>query len=370
MVKRVLQIAIPLTLVTLIAATGFIVYRLSQPAIFISPEINPQVLSSSTNSPFLSAEGSSSNKLTTDNLQLTTKTNHYQVIGFLPYWLLNQTDYIQYDKLTHIAYFGIEFDEHGEIITQLEDGTQELGYHRLHQNTVSQIVRRSRETRVQPILTVKILNNEGIQAAINPDHRSQIINKIIKIVNQRNFTGINIDFEYIKTPPPEVKSQFTDFIKELRTQLNNYQLTTNNYQLSLDIYSDTAAKQPERLWQLQDLTPYVDYFIVMGYDFHRATTPKAGPVAPIHGAPLRWEEDISTSLSQITQLVPSNQIILGVPYYGYEWRTYTDQTNSTTYPKSGQLASYSRVKETFPECVFLSEPTEQESPHCLELLGF
>src|SRR3989338_7629026 len=231
MVKRVLQIAIPFTLVTLIAATGFIVYRLSQPAIFISPEINPQVLSSSTTPPFLSAEGSSSNKLTTDNLQLTTKTNHYQVIGFLPYWLLNQTDYIQYDKLTHISYFGIEFDEQGEIITQLEDGTQELGYHRLHQNTVSQVIRRSSETQVQPILTVKILNNEGIQAAIDPTNRTQIINQITQIMQQRNFIGINIDFEYIKTPTEETKNLFTDFIKELRQQLNNLQPTTDNLQL-------------------------------------------------------------------------------------------------------------------------------------------
>lgn len=315
---------------------------LMNPPPLLSPQSDPQVLSASTNE-------------TNSDQQ---KANSYAVYGFLPYWLLNKAEYIPYDSLTHIAYFGIEFDDQGELMTHLEDGTKELGLHRMSQNTVSQIIRQSKQSQTSPILTVKILNNDGIEAAIDPENSQQVIDEILQITQQRNFSGINIDLEYINSPSTEIQNQFTEFIKQLSQQLNDYNLTPTPYDLTIDIYADTGYKQSERLWQLQDLAPYVDAFIVMGYDFHRSTTSSAGPVAPIHGAPEKWEEDLNSSLSFIMDLVPPEKIILGIPFYGYEWSTYTAKPNSATIRRSGGIATYTRVKELLENCNIITDLAE------------
>ena len=276
----------------------------------------------------------------------------YEIIGFLPYWLLNQADHIQYNTLTQIAYFGIEFDQNGQLKTREPDGSQELGLHRLHNSeTLNNILQQNQNPYLQNTLVVKILNNPGIEAAISPANRDRVISEILTFAKDYNFQNINIDFEYIRTPPPEIKTHFTQFIKELRQQLTvRCQKSDVKCSLTIDIYADAALKQSDRLWQLADLAPYIDQFIVMGYDFHRTTSPQSGPVAPLRGAPQLWEDDLITTLRALTQLVPPQKIILGLPFYGYEWDTYTDQPASATIKGTGRLATYTRVQELLKEC--------------------
>lgn len=311
-----------------------------QPLVFTSPE--SQILSAEINAP-------------TSNQQPNTS---YQIFGFLPYWLLNQSEHLQYNSLTHLAYFGIEFDENAKIKTHEPDGSRELGYYRLQtSSTVSNIIQNSHANNIQPILVVKILNNDSIEAATDPANSDQVISQILELTTQYSFSGINIDFEYIHTPPRTTQQNFTKFIKKLRQEIDvNCQMSDVKCSLTVDIYPDTGTKQSQRLWQLTDLAPLVDHFIVMGYDYHRTTSPQAGPVAPIHGAPYKWDEDLMHSLAAITKLVPPQKLILGTPFYGYEWETYTDQPHSTTLPHTGRLATYSRVQNLLETCPLNPKP--------------
>lgn len=302
-----------------------------------------------------------------------TNQNQYIVLGFVPYWLINKSKYIPYQSITHLAYFGIEFDDQAKLKTRLKDGTRELGNYRLHQPTVQKIIKSTLHANHQPVLTVKILNNSGIESAIDSSNRKQIIKQIIEIMQKNSFTGINIDFEYIHSPSQKTQTDFTEFIKTLRQQLNAActQLP-DNCSLTIDIYPDTADKQSNRLWQLSDLAPHVDNFIVMGYDYHRTTTPKSGPVAPIHGSPEYWEEDLSTNLRSITQEIPPQKIILGIPFYGYEWSTLTSQPLSSTIVGTGRLATYSRIKKLLNTCDFVNtiEELDKETDQLPCLLNF
>ena len=110
---------------------------------------------------------------------------------------------------------------------------------------------------------------------------------------------------------------------------------------------------------MYDSAPFgkiVDLVIVMAYDFFRPSSLLAGPVAPLRG---RCQEptnqvscldyDIVTSISDINKLVPSYKIILGIPFYGYEWQTVDGAFMARPYPKTGGLATYKRIQSLFSD---------------------
>ena len=83
----------------------------------------------------------------------------------------------------------------------------------------------------------------------------------------------------------------------------------------------------------------------MAYDFHRRQSTQAGPVAPLFGGKELWDNDINTYLQQFLELVPAQKILLGIPFYGYEWQTTSRESLSHTFPDTGATASYERVQE-------------------------
>jgi spore germination protein len=116
-----------------------------------------------------------------------------------------------------------------------------------------------------------------------------------------------------------------------------------NIELSFCLYS-SAANKPW-LWDISALTPHVDHVVIMAYDFHRSSSSVAGPVAPVFGGKEHWDSDIVTHLKEFTSLVPPEKIILGVPFYGYEWETTSGHSRASVFPGTGSTASYNRVQE-------------------------
>ena len=79
----------------------------------------------------------------------------------------------------------------------------------------------------------------------------------------------------------------------------------------------SAAADPSGFYDVAALAPALDGFFVMAYDMNSQTTPSA--TAPLVGGGYNDTE----ALQQFTAVVPPSKIILGVPYYGYDWPTTT-----------------------------------------------
>jgi len=45
------------------------------------------------------------------------------------------------------------------------------------------------------------------------------------------------------------------------------------------------------------------------------------------------------------QVVPSKKLLLGIPFYGYEWQTTSTEAQSQTFPDTGQAVVYKRIQE-------------------------
>jgi spore germination protein YaaH len=130
------------------------------------------------------------------------------------------------------------------------------------------------------------------------------------------------------------------FIAQLRSHLDS---RYENIELSIDMYAGASSNQS--IWDIEAIAPHVDYIIVMAYDFHRRSSPQAGPVAPLFGGKELWDSDINQHLQEFLKMVPAEKILLGIPFYGYEWQTTNRDAQSHTFPDTGSTAQIGRVKE-------------------------
>lgn len=262
------------------------------------------------------------------------------VYGFLPYWNYKYYQDIPYHLLSHLALFGANVQADGSFQTREKNYT-EPGWRALNSSTTRTIRRFTYASNTKLILTLRSFDDDITKDLISsPSATQNLIQQSINFLQTNHFDGINLDFEPVDKTSPATRDLFTQFVASYSAGLK---AADPNYHLGIDVYAE-SAKTP-RLWDLPQLSKHLDHIIIMAYDFHLPSSKTAGPVAPLYGADTHWSEDITSLLTQHLDLNPSHQIILGVPFYGYEWRTNTQEPTSPTLPRTGVLATYSRVHD-------------------------
>ncbi len=266
-----------------------------------------------------------------------TKSEGKIVYGFLPYWNLGKVS-VQ-PELTHLSYFSLAILADGTILTRNEDGV-DMGYHRLDSEDLASISA-TLESQSQKIeLTFTQFNADDTYAFINSTKAwDNFFTALDSALLAYPFSGINIDIEYGGTVDQKLRENFSLFIKTLKNRLDEKYSHIN---LSVSVYASAAVGSS--IWDIGPIGESADYVVVMAYDFHRRSSVKAGPVAPIFGGKDLWDNDISNYLQTFLAVMPKEKILLGVPFYGYEWQTTSRDPRAHTFPDTGVTASYSRVQ--------------------------
>lgn len=269
---------------------------------------------------------------------ITKKNNNRVVYGFLPYWNLKQVE-LQ-PELTNLGYFSLTVAGNGEISTT-QEGNIEPGYAKLKSDDLLQLIEVAQTKKIKSEVVLAQFNNDDIASFLTSQAaQDRLIKSLDSILLAYPFSGVNIDFEYTGEVTPGLKTHFVQFMADLKKHLDEkYRGVT----LSIDMYS-SAASRP-MIWDVPEIGKHVDYIIIMAYDFHRRSSPTAGPVAPIFGGKTLWDSDISDHLQDYLKAVPSSKLLLGVPFYGYEWQTMNGDSQAFTLPDTGTTASYKRVQE-------------------------
>lgn len=266
------------------------------------------------------------------------KNNHKIVYGFLPYW--NTSKFSIQDELTHLGYFSLTLNADGSFATHV-DGELDMGQHKLNSEEFSVINSNLIDKNIKSELVISQFNQDDIEFFLSSEKaQKNFLQSIDNVLIAYPFSGINIDIETSGETDEQMRQNLTTFIKNFRVHLDE---KYNHVQLSIDMYAGAAANQ--QIWNVKDIAQYVDYIVVMAYDFHRSSSPKAGPVAPLFGGKELWDGDINYYLQAFLKKVPSEKILLGIPFYGYEWQTTSRDSQSHTFPETGATASYARVVE-------------------------
>ena len=229
-----------------------------------------------------------------------------KVIGWHPYWAsANAYQSYNYNALTHIAYFSYEVD------------TATGGYTTIRDWNSTPIINYAHNRGTKVLLTV---TNFGAarNTVILEDTVKQItlLTTVRNLLFSRNGDGVNFDFEAL---PLSQRSNMVSFMRRAERIIKS---AMPEAELSIA----TPAVDWSGSWDLAGLSQICDYIIIMGYDYYWRGSATAGPVAPLAGENYNVTRTIDTYLSAG---VPPEKLVLGVPWYGYDWPVVSSARKST-----------------------------------------
>lgn len=280
-----------------------------------------------------------------------------QVIGFLPYWLIDKTssDYAPY--ITTLTYFGLTIDTNGHLIKLANEQEEDPGWHILRSGTMDSIFADAKKNNIKLSLLIFNADEEAISEIIEKpeEHAKNLMTDVAPIMKQYEFTDLNIDIESVAIASDESRANFTTFIQEIKKEMTAQKLGT----LTIDL-SPTALYK-NYLINPKAIEPFIDYFVFMTYDYHYQNSSVTGPVAPLTGAGTISEFDVDVAMRKAVKIIPKHKIIMGIPLYGYEWETISDTPRSAVIPGTGITASNARVEEFLESCATCSPKLDHEA---------
>lgn len=260
-----------------------------------------------------------------------------EVFGFLPYWFVNEAaDNLDFSLLSTLAYFDVPMNADGSL------DTLSNSWKILHSGTAQDIFTRAKASNTRVVLTYATFNNQHIEnISTNEQARNNAVTNMVNFAKSQGAQGANIDFEYVGEPDASVREGFTVFVQQATER---FHAEIPGSQVTVSMYAVSAKM--ERLYQVDRLADASDGLFIMAYDFYTAGSSNAGPVAPLTGAPGSYWYDVTSSVNDFTAAgVPESKMILGVPYYGYDWPTADHSPKSTVLPGSTNTANYSGVQK-------------------------
>lgn len=268
------------------------------------------------------------------------KKDHKVVYGFLPYW--NIKDFKLEKELTHLSFFGLNIAANGDISTRDEDGNIDPGYKAINEERFLELSQQMKTQNGQVELVFKQFNADDIATFIS-DEKAHLnfLKSLDSLLLAYPITGINIDIEYGGENSQALRENFVKFMRKLDWYLDT---KYKNITISVDVYA-SAASNDQGIWDIKAISPYVDYIIVMAYDFHQRGSEQAGPVAPLFSEDSKWNKDINQNLKMFLDQAPREKILLGIPFYGYGWQTDSNNPKANTYEDTGFTVSYRNAKD-------------------------
>ena len=168
--------------------------------------------------------------------------------------------------------------------------------------------------------------------------RKRHIDALVKLVLDKGFDGIDLDWEELTAAD---RQPFSRFVEELAAALHH-----RHRFLSLALYAKTSepgAWGPQKAEDYARLGAAADELKLMTYAFS-GTWSKAGPQAPT-----RWLDRV---LRFAERQMPAAKIAMGVPFFGFDW--HAGHASAVTARSAAAAAAQFRVTAT-------RDPASQEA---------
>lgn len=200
--------------------------------------------------------------------------------------------------LTEVSVFSYGFTEEGELIEpEISDAL---------------LLETAINFQTAPILTLTPFGADGQfnnylihRIVTDPVAQNHLIENLLNIVRQKQFEGVDIDFEYILA---EDRIAFAEFVANVRNAMS-----PEGYSTSVALAPKISDDQAGLLYGGKDyalLGEAADKVLLMTYEWGYTYGPPMA-VAPIH----KVEEVVQYALTRI----PAEKINMGIPNYGYDW---------------------------------------------------
>ena len=230
-----------------------------------------------------------------------------KIVGYLPAYRFSQNDKIEYCKLTHlnIAFANPEADGTMQLTSNssgitLEDITSTA---------------RSKNNQIKIFIS---LAGGGIRSPAlerwkkflaTPKDRSVLVNKIISFVTDNNLDGVDVDLEW-----EAVTQGYSDFVIELKSALTSKgkgMTAAFPGETKFDNITDEALQT-------------FDFINIMAYDYTGPWNPSS---AGQHSSYNHANQSINFWKNSVG--ISADKLVLGVPFYGYDFSDVTKTTAVT-----------------------------------------
>ena len=176
-------------------------------------------------------------------------------------------------------------------------------------------VMRDAGVQIVPMVTNVPRWDDFTQVLEDEDIREKAIDNLVDLVETNNWDGIHIDFEAVNADDADLMTQFQ---KELSERLwDKDRLVT---QAVIARVSD-ASSVWGGAYDYEELANYNDLIVIMAYDYTPVGASSPGPVAPVN-----WVDRVA---SYAKSRIPKEKVLLGMPFYGYDWELEPDNPNQT-----------------------------------------
>lgn len=200
--------------------------------------------------------------------------------------------------LTDINVFSYGFTEEGNLIYPASDDAW--------------MIEASRKMGVRPVMVLTPIgadgrfNNNLVSALVrNPAVQQKLIWEIGRTMQERQFGGLDIDFEYVLA---EDRENYAAFVRLTTQAMNLF-----GYPVSVALAPKTSADQRGLLYEGIDyrlLGEAANHVMLMTYEWGYSQGP------PMAVAPLNMVRRV---VEYAVSEIPAEKILLGIPNYGYDW---------------------------------------------------
>lgn len=244
------------------------------------------------------------------------------VYGWHPYWVGSAYNNYDWSLLTHFSFFSYEVNPaNGNALNT-------------HGWATSSAVDAALANGVKVTLCVTLFGGTDLTTFLtNSTSKQTLITNLINMVQSRGAHGVNIDFEGL---PASQTTNFANFMVDLSNQMH---LAIPGSEVSTVLY----AVDWSNVFDFATMEPEVDHYIVMGYAYYYQGSGNTGPCDPLYHFGSTYNYTLSkTTTDYIEDGCPRSKLVMGLPYYGYEWPTSSLAIPSST-TGSGVARTYDYV---------------------------
>ncbi len=246
------------------------------------------------------------------SLPVVTHAAPLEVSGWMPYWraatsTVDTTNHLS--QLTEVNPFGFSVKNDGTLADTAK----------LTEEPWKSFIATAKAKKVRVVPTVMWSDGEAIHRILSDGPKRRALqDEIVKMVKERGYDGVDINFEGKKY---ETRVYFSTFLKGLYQKIGNkYVMCTIEARTPLDSRYDGTPPKDASLYvnDYKEINRYCDRVRIMAYDQGsidlKLNKARAAPYVPVSDP--AWAEKV---MLEAAKTIPKKKLVLGIATYGYEY---------------------------------------------------